>query len=225
MIALPLLARLYVRKKDLPAIDEKHRPAFATKLELAVELVRWAKGGWISWLAPVWVVADGAYAKAAFLRPLIGMGVVVVSRLRKDAALWTVPVAPSGSAWPPSEVRGEADRVGQAGRAEARVDDRDVRVVRGSRPRRSTRQFEATVAAGGRCDPCGAGGRAQGVGRVLLYRPEGNGGRRLGVGGGSVQPGDGVPGRARRSWARVSNRCAACGRAWVGSTCACGRSR
>ena len=42
-IALPLLARLYVRKKDLPGIDPKHRPAFRTKLELAVEMLRWAK--------------------------------------------------------------------------------------------------------------------------------------------------------------------------------------
>jgi hypothetical protein len=96
MIALPLLARLYVRKKDLPAIDKKHRPTFATKLELAVELVRWAKG-WLDFVAqPLWVVADGAYAKAAFLKPLIGMGVVVVSRLRKDAALRTVPGARTG---------------------------------------------------------------------------------------------------------------------------------
>ena len=96
MIALPLLARLYVRKKDLPAIDKKHRPKFATKLALAVELVRWAKG-WLDFVAvPLWVVADGAYAKAPFLKPLIGMGVVVVSRLRKDAALWTVPVGTTG---------------------------------------------------------------------------------------------------------------------------------
>src|SRR4051794_15792551 len=41
-IALPLLSRLYVRKKDLPKIDLKHRPEFRTKLELAVELLRWA---------------------------------------------------------------------------------------------------------------------------------------------------------------------------------------
>ncbi len=96
VIALPLLARLYVRKVDLTAIDKTHRPQFRTKLELAVELVRWAKG-WLDFVAaPLWVVADGAYAKAAFLRPLIGMGVVVVSRLRKDAALWTVPVARTG---------------------------------------------------------------------------------------------------------------------------------
>ncbi len=42
-IALPLLARLYVRKEDLPAIEPKHRPASRTRLELAVELLRWAQ--------------------------------------------------------------------------------------------------------------------------------------------------------------------------------------
>src|ERR1700761_3782521 len=68
-IALPLLSRLYVRKKDLPAIDPKHRPAFRTKLELAVELLRWAEA-WLGLLKlPIWVVADGAYAKADVLRP------------------------------------------------------------------------------------------------------------------------------------------------------------
>src|SRR3984957_18345552 len=39
VIALPLLARLYVRKKDLPGIDPKHRPELRTKLEMAVELL------------------------------------------------------------------------------------------------------------------------------------------------------------------------------------------
>src|SRR5690349_19066787 len=34
--ALPLLARLYVRRKDLPGIAPRHRPLFRTKLELAV---------------------------------------------------------------------------------------------------------------------------------------------------------------------------------------------
>src|SRR5918997_3715718 len=32
VIALPLLTRMYVRKKDLIGIDPKHRPAFRTKL-------------------------------------------------------------------------------------------------------------------------------------------------------------------------------------------------
>jgi hypothetical protein len=91
VIALPLLARLYVRKKDLPAIDPKHRPAFRTKLEMGVELLRWAKR-WLGLLKkPIWVVVDGAYAKANFLKPAKALGMTVVSRLRKDSALWTVP--------------------------------------------------------------------------------------------------------------------------------------
>jgi hypothetical protein len=91
VIALPLLARLYVRRKDLGSIDPWHRPPFRTKLELAVELMRWA----VTWLGslgkPVWAVVDGAYAKGPFLKPLLQLGVTVVSRLRKDAALRGVP--------------------------------------------------------------------------------------------------------------------------------------
>jgi len=49
VIALPLLSRLYVREKDLPGIDPKHRPEFRTKLELGVELLRWARPGSGCW--------------------------------------------------------------------------------------------------------------------------------------------------------------------------------
>jgi hypothetical protein len=91
VVALPLLARLYIRKKDLPSIALKHRPPFRTKLELAVELLRWAKP-WLGLLnLPIWVVADGAYANAAFLKPAMALGMTVVSRLRKDAALRSLP--------------------------------------------------------------------------------------------------------------------------------------
>ena len=90
-IALPLLSRLYIRKKDLPGIGPKHRPAFRTKLELAAELLRWAKP-WLGLLRlPIWVVADGAYAKKDFLKPAMSLGMTVVSRLRKDAALRSLP--------------------------------------------------------------------------------------------------------------------------------------
>jgi hypothetical protein len=91
VVALPLLARLYIRKKDLPGIDPKHRPPFRTQLELAVELLRWAKL-WLGLLnKPLWAVVDGAYAKAPFLKPAKSLGMTVVSRLRRDAALWSVP--------------------------------------------------------------------------------------------------------------------------------------
>jgi hypothetical protein len=97
VIALPLLARLYVRRKDRDGMDPKHRPEFRTKLELAVALMQWARV-WLGLLSkPLWVVADGAYAKAPFLKPVLALGVVVVSRLRKDAALWGVPVAEPGT--------------------------------------------------------------------------------------------------------------------------------
>ena len=59
VIALPLLARMYVRAKDLPAIDPKHRPEFQTKLEMGVESLRSAHS-WLNHLGkPLWVVVNG----------------------------------------------------------------------------------------------------------------------------------------------------------------------
>jgi hypothetical protein len=118
VIALPLLARLYVREKNLGGIDLRHRPPFRTKLELAVDLMRWA----VRWLGspgkPVRVVADGAYAKASFLKPMKALAVTVVSRLRKDSALWTVPGPRRKGQRGPDRIYGEkridlAKRAGQ----------------------------------------------------------------------------------------------------------------
>jgi hypothetical protein len=90
-IALPLLSRLYIRKKDLPAIAAKHRPAFRTKLEMAVEMLRRVHP-WLNPLKlPTWLVTDGAYATKEVLKPAQALGIIVVSRLRKDAALWSLP--------------------------------------------------------------------------------------------------------------------------------------
>jgi hypothetical protein len=118
VIALPLLARLYVRKKDLPGIDPKHRPEFRTKLELAVELLRWAKK-WLGLLGkPLWVVADGAYAKANFLKPAMALGMTVVSRLRCDSALRSLPpVVPSDQRGPGRPRVYGTDRISLAKRA------------------------------------------------------------------------------------------------------------
>ncbi len=95
-IGLPLLARLYVRQKDITAqaLPVLRRIRFQTKLAMGAELVTWAA----KWLKirgrSVWVVADGAYAKRVFLKAAAAAGVTVVSRLRKDAALWDVPAPP-----------------------------------------------------------------------------------------------------------------------------------
>ncbi|MCA1820060.1 MAG: transposase [Halobacteriales archaeon] len=90
-IGLPLLARLYVRKKDVPRVPARQRWAFRTKLELAAELVGWAAGLVRFAGRAVRVVADGAYARRPFLRAAAAARAAVVSRLRKDAALRTVP--------------------------------------------------------------------------------------------------------------------------------------
>jgi hypothetical protein len=90
-IGLPLLALLYVRQKNLKSIAPWHKVKFQTKLEQAVGLVEWAVQTLAGLGKTLWIVADGAYAKRPFLRPALALGVVIVSRLRKDAALWSLP--------------------------------------------------------------------------------------------------------------------------------------
>lgn len=90
-IGLPILALLYVRKLDLPKIDSCARPKFQTKLEQAATMVEWL-AAWLKFLGKkLWLVVDGAYAKRPFLRRAKKVGAIVVSRLRKDAALRSVP--------------------------------------------------------------------------------------------------------------------------------------
>jgi len=96
-IGLPLLAMLYVRQKNLKSIAPWYKVTFQTKLQQAVELVQWVVQTLAGMGKTVWIVADGAYAKRPFLRGALALGVVVVSWLRKDAALWSVPeVIPPG---------------------------------------------------------------------------------------------------------------------------------
>ena len=95
VIALPLRSLLYVREVDVPKLDEKRGWEFRTKHQLAVALVLWfvEMVRWLGLQAKVWVVADGAYAARPFLDPVRAEGVVVVSRLRKDAKLFDLPPA------------------------------------------------------------------------------------------------------------------------------------
>jgi hypothetical protein len=90
-IGLPLLAWLYVRKKNLSSIAPWSKIKFQTKLEQAAEMVEWAAQTLQHLDKSLWIVVDGAYAKRPFLKRALAVGAVVVSRLRKDAALWSVP--------------------------------------------------------------------------------------------------------------------------------------
>jgi hypothetical protein len=121
-IGLPVRAALDVRRKDVGQVPPAYRWPFRTKLELAAELIAWL----VVWVGAtrkaVWLVMDGAYAKRVVLRAAKAAGATVVSRLRQDAALWSLPdprprpgkrgasrrTASTGSAWP----RGRRPRAG-----------------------------------------------------------------------------------------------------------------
>jgi len=93
-IGLPLRALLYVRHQQIALLHTLYGVAFRTKLEQGADLVQWLVQWLPSTTKPLWIVADGAYAKKPFLRRVVALGVGVVSRLRKDAALRSVPVPP-----------------------------------------------------------------------------------------------------------------------------------
>lgn len=98
VIALPLLSRLYVRKVDVVELKQRYDWEFRTKHELALELLQHvirtlralgSRAGFV-------VVFDGAYAARELIRPLIAEDVVVVTRLRRDAKLFDVPLNKPG---------------------------------------------------------------------------------------------------------------------------------
>ena len=97
VIALPLRSMLYVRKVDVPKLAEKYDWEFRTKHQLGVELLKWFTKSIkaLGLESKVWLAVDGAYAARPFLLPVLEMGIVVASRLRKDACLFDLP--PAGS--------------------------------------------------------------------------------------------------------------------------------
>jgi len=91
-LGLPLLASMYVRQADRERFPkDKYCPPFQTKLEQAADQIRWLKERLAGTDKPIWVVGDGAYSKRPVLRVARQEGVVFIGRLRKDAALCSVP--------------------------------------------------------------------------------------------------------------------------------------
>ncbi|WP_436299113.1 IS701 family transposase [Stieleria mannarensis] len=97
-IALPLLSRLYVRKVDIDKLRQRYDWEFRTKPQLALELVQQVLGTLraLGSKAGFVVVFDGAYAVGELVRALIAEGATVVTRLRRDAKLYDVPINKTG---------------------------------------------------------------------------------------------------------------------------------
>src|SRR5262249_60492514 len=84
-LALPLRALLYVRRQGIGLLEQGYGVRFETKLQMAARLIDWL-ADWLKFLGqPLWLVADGAYAKRPGLKQARARGVAVVSRLRTDA--------------------------------------------------------------------------------------------------------------------------------------------
>ncbi len=90
-ISLPMRAELYVRQKDLPKIPRERRPAFRTKLAQAAEMIEWAANLLEFKGKPIWLGIDGGYAKREVIQTAKRKNVILVGRLRKDAALRSLP--------------------------------------------------------------------------------------------------------------------------------------
>ena len=90
-IGLPIWSWLYVRQRDVPKIPKRHRWVFQTKLQQAADLLLMAAETLRFAGKEAWAVVDGAYAKRPFVRPAMALGVTLVGRLRKDAALRDLP--------------------------------------------------------------------------------------------------------------------------------------
>lgn len=90
-IGLPIWSWLYVRQRDVPKLPKRHGWTFQTKLVLAADLMLSAVETLQSAGKGVWAVADGAYTKRPFVKPVMALGVTLVGRLRKDMALHDLP--------------------------------------------------------------------------------------------------------------------------------------
>jgi hypothetical protein len=83
-VGLPLLARMYVKARDVKNIGL----VFKSKTEQAAELAKWAYNCCKSLGKKLWIVTDGGFTRASFLKPVIKAGAVVITRLRKDAVVY-----------------------------------------------------------------------------------------------------------------------------------------
>ena len=118
-IGLPILSHLYIRAKDVGWMTAYYGWKFRTKLELAAAQVEWLIQRLGPDHPPIWVVTDGAYAKRPFLKRAMAAGATVISRLRCDAALWSLPPAigpgqKRGRGRPPKYGKHRIDLAGRA---------------------------------------------------------------------------------------------------------------
>jgi DDE superfamily endonuclease len=160
-IALPLQAQLYVRRIDVEKLPRERPRPFRTKLQMAAEQLQWVLPWVKDRFEERWVVVDGGYAKKPFLRPARLAGWVVVGRLRKDAALYSLPLPKNARQRGPAATYGRR-RLSLAKRAGQTRGWQEVQCQQyGQRVTKTIKTFSATWRPAG------------GMIRVVLVKEEG----------------------------------------------------
>jgi hypothetical protein len=161
-ISLPVRSELYVRKKDVAKLPPERNWEFRTKIEYAVGLIHWAGNMLRHQGKPIWLAVDGGYANRDVIQAAKGQEIILVGRLRKDAALRSLP-GPQ-----PSSKRGRKPKYGKevvslAKRAGHREGwQEDEMVLYGAKVMKTYKTFLATWRPAG------------GAVRVVLVKEENN---------------------------------------------------
>jgi hypothetical protein len=143
-LALPLHAELYIRRIDIEKLPPDRPRPFRTKLEQAAGQLRWLSPWAQSRFEELWVVIDGGFAKKPFLKPAAEDGYTVVGRLRKDAALRSLPEPKPASQRGPQATYGK-QRLSLAKRAGQPRGWREVSCVQyGEEVTKTVKTFRAT---------------------------------------------------------------------------------
>jgi hypothetical protein len=95
-VSFPIAAELYLRQKDIELLKEKYARKFRAKTEMVVAIVKRLVPLFQVFNKDIEIIVDGGYAKDTVLVPLGKLkGIITITRLRCDAALYESPQAPT----------------------------------------------------------------------------------------------------------------------------------
>jgi len=95
-ISFPIAAELYLQQKEIDKLKDKYDRKFQTKTAMAVALIKRLVPRFARFEKKIEIIVDGGYAKDTVLLPLGKLDkVVTITRLRRDAALFSIPEKPT----------------------------------------------------------------------------------------------------------------------------------
>jgi len=119
-ISLPIAAELYLRQKEINKLEAKYHRTFQTKTAMAVGIVERLVPKFKGFGKPIEVIVDGGDAKDTVLLPLGKLAnVTTITRLRRDAVVFDLPIVPE------KRGRGAPKKYGERIAMKAMVEDEE----------------------------------------------------------------------------------------------------